>query len=38
MIGIEYDEIVYVLFSKVIKNDKFVKRDFVNVLRELFIW
>ena len=37
MIGIEHDEIVYVPFSKAIKNDKPVKRDLVNVLRELSI-
>lgn len=34
---IEHDEIVYVPFSKAIKNDKPVKRDLVNVLRELSI-
>ena len=37
MIGIEHDEIVYVPFSKAIKNDKPVKRDLVNVLKELSI-
>ena len=37
MIGIEHDEIVYVPFSKAIKNDKPIKRELVNVLRELSI-
>ena len=37
MIGIEHDEIVYVPFCKAIKNDKPVKRDLVNVLKELSI-
>ena len=37
MIGIEHDEIVYVPFSKAIKNDKPIKRDLVNVLKELSI-
>ena len=37
MIGIEHDEVVYVPFSKAIKNDKPVKKDLVNVLRELSI-
>ena len=37
IIGIEHDEIVYVPFSKAIKNDKPIKRDLVNVLKELSI-
>lgn len=37
MIGIEHDEIVYVPFSKAIKNDKPIQRELVNVLRELSI-
>ena len=37
MIGIEHDEIVYVPFSKAIKNDKPIKRDLVTVLKELSI-
>ena len=37
MIGIENDKIVYVPFAKAIKNDKPVKRDLVNVLKELSI-
>ena len=37
MIGIEHDEIVYVPFSKAIKNDKPIKKDLVNVLKELSI-
>ena len=37
MIGIENDEIVYVPFSKAIKNDKPIKRELVNVLRALSI-
>lgn len=37
MIGIENDEIVYVPFSKAIKNDKPIKKELVNVLRELSI-
>jgi 6-phosphofructokinase 1 len=37
MIGIENDEIVYVPFSKAIKNDKPIKRELVNVLRTLSI-
>jgi 6-phosphofructokinase 1 len=37
MIGIVNDEIVYVPFSRAIKNDKPVKRQLVNVLRELSI-
>lgn len=37
MMGIVHDEIVYVSFSKAIKNDKPIKRDLVNVLRELSI-
>lgn len=37
MIGIENDEIVYVPFSKAIKNDKPIDRELVNVLHELSI-
>ncbi len=37
MIGIHHDNIVYVPFSKAIKNDKPIDRDLVNVLRELSI-
>ena len=36
-IGIENDQIVYVPFAKAIKNDKPIKRDLVNVLKELSI-
>ena len=37
MIGIEHDEIVYVPFTKAIKNDKPIKKELVNVLNELSI-
>ena len=37
MIGIQNDEIVYVPFSKAIKNDKPVKRTLVDTLRRLAI-
>ena len=37
MIGIDHDEIVYVPFSKAIKNDKRINSELVNVLRELSI-
>ncbi len=37
MIGIEHDEIVYVPFTKAIKNDKPIDRELVNVLHELSI-
>ena len=37
MIGIENDQIVYVPFTKAIKNDKPINRELVNVLRELSI-
>ncbi len=37
MIGIEHDEIVYVPFTKAIKNDKPIDRELVNVLNELSI-
>lgn len=37
MIGIHNDNIVYVPFSKAIKNDKPIDRDLVNVLKELSI-
>ena len=37
MIGIENDQIVYVPFTKAIKNDKLIDRELVNVLHELSI-
>ena len=37
MIGIENDQIVYVPFTKAIKNDKSIDRELVNVLHELSI-
>ncbi|KAA6344539.1 ATP-dependent 6-phosphofructokinase 1 [termite gut metagenome] len=37
MIGINNDEIVYVPFSKAIKNDKLIKKELVNVLKTLSI-
>ena len=37
MIGIDHDEVVYVPFTKAIKNDKPIKKDLVNVLRALSI-
>lgn len=37
MIGIHNDDIIYVPFSKAIKNDKPIDRDLVNVLKELSI-
>ncbi len=37
MIGIDHDEIVYVPFTKAIKNDKPIKEDLLRVLRELSI-
>lgn len=37
MIGIDDDKIVYVFFVKVIKNDKFIDRELVNVFYEFFI-
>jgi 6-phosphofructokinase 1 len=37
MIGIENDEVVYVPFSKAIKNNKSLKPELVNVLHELSI-
>ena len=37
MIGIDHDEIVYVPFTKAIKNDKPIKKELVNVLNELSI-
>ena len=37
MIGISNDEIVYVPFSKAIKNDKPINRDLLNTLRRLSI-
>ena len=33
MMGIQNDEIVYVPFSKAIKNDKPINRDLLNTLR-----
>jgi 6-phosphofructokinase 1 len=33
MIGIQNEQIVYVPFSKAIKNDKPINRDLLNVLR-----
>ena len=37
MVGIENDEIVYVPFTKAIKNDKPINKELVNVLRTLSI-
>lgn len=37
MIGIENDQIIYVPFTKAIKNDKPIDRELVNVLHELSI-
>ena len=37
MIGIEHDEIVYVPFSKAIKNDKPIDKNLIRVLNELSI-
>ncbi|MCM1503822.1 MAG: 6-phosphofructokinase [Muribaculum sp.] len=37
MVGISNDEIVYVPFSKAIKNDKPINRELLNTLRELSI-
>ncbi len=37
MIGVDHDEVVYVPFSKAIKNDKPLKEDLIHVLRELSI-
>lgn len=37
MIGIENDQIVYVPFTKAIKNDKPIDRELINVLHELSI-
>ena len=37
MIGISNDQIVYVPFSKAIKNDKLINRDLLNTLRRLSI-
>lgn len=37
MIGIENDQIVYVPFTKAIKNDKPIDRELVNVLHELSV-
>jgi 6-phosphofructokinase 1 len=37
MIVIDHDEIVYVPFSKAIKNDKPIKRELISVLKELSI-
>ena len=37
MIGVKNDEIVYVPFTKAIKNDKPINRDLVSTLRRLSI-
>lgn len=37
MVGVVHDEIVYVPFSKAIKNDKPIKKELVQVLRQLSI-
>ena len=37
MIGVEHDQVVYVPFTKAIKNDKPINRELVQVLRELSI-
>ena len=37
MIGVKNDEIVYVPFSKAIKNDKPINRELLNTLRRLSI-
>ena len=37
ILGIEHDAVVYVPFTKAIINDKPIKKDLVNVLRELSI-
>ena len=37
MIGIEHDQVVYVPFTKAIKNDKPIDRGLVGVLKELSI-
>jgi 6-phosphofructokinase 1 len=37
MIGIENNKIVYVPFTKAIKNDKPIKKELVNVLNSLSI-
>ena len=37
MVGVQNDKVVYVPFSKAIKNDKPIDRDLVGVLRELSI-
>ncbi|KAA6311839.1 ATP-dependent 6-phosphofructokinase 1, partial [termite gut metagenome] len=37
MVGINNDEIVYVPFSKAIKNNKPMKKELVNVLKTLSI-
>jgi 6-phosphofructokinase 1 len=37
MIGVKNDEIVYVPFSKAIKNDKPIDRELLNTLRRLSI-
>ena len=37
MIGIRNDEIVYVPFSKAIKNDKQIKPELIDTLRRLSI-
>lgn len=37
MMGVRNDEIVYVPFSKAIKNDKPIRRDLIDTLRRLSI-
>ena len=37
MVGIHHEEMIYVPFSKAIKNDKLIKEELVNVLRVLSI-
>jgi 6-phosphofructokinase 1 len=37
MIGVKNDEIVYVPFTKAIKNDKPINRELLNTLRRLSI-
>ena len=37
MIGVEHDQVVYVPFTKAIKNDKPIDRQLVAVLKELSI-
>ena len=37
MVGIQTDELVYIPFSKAIKNQKPIKRELLNTLRTLSI-